>query len=290
MAELTKLKAPSKVIDFRVRPPVAGFEKAVMYGDPQRTAKMGAAFGFSEPSPSLLQASLQLFEEELDASGIDLAVIPGRIGAPAVGPTENEQLIAYATETAGRACVFAAVDPAEPDWEVQLKKHLSNGTIVNGVALEPGLLNDPVYPDDALCLPVYQFCQDRELPIILSAGGNVGPDCGYTLPVYFDRVARDFPQLNIVIAHGGWPWILPTLHVAFRRENLFVSPDMYMFMPANDAYLEAMNSYLSERFIFASSYPFVPLSAYLQRFLQVARDDVVAKRVLFQNAATLLKL
>ena len=97
------------------------------------------------------------------------------------------------------------------------------------------------------------------LPFILSAGGNIGPDCSYTLPVCLDRVARDFPKLNMVVAHGGWPWITAILHVAFRRGNVYVSPDMYELMPGNEAYAAAMNSYLSERYVYASSYPFVPL-------------------------------
>ena len=160
--------------------------------------------------------------------------------------------------------------------------------VVKGYALEPGLLTDPIHADDPLCLPVYEFCIERHLPLILSAGGNVGPDCGHTLPIHVDRVARDFPKLNIVVAHGGWPWITAIHHVAFRRGNVYVSPDMYALMPGNEAYITAMNSYLSERFVYASSFPFVPLRGYLESFLRVVANDVVAERVLFSNAARLI--
>lgn len=278
-----------RIIDFRVRPPIAGFERGRMYSKPERTAQMGAAFGFPAPARTLREPSTAVFESELRESGIELAVVPGRVGAPDVGPAANEALIEYGRAHRGCVCVFPAVDPTIRDWRATAETLLREGApIVKGFTLEPGLLAKPVYPDDEVCHPVYEFCADRGLPLILSAGGNVGPDCSYTLPAHFDRVARDFPTLNIVIAHGGWPWITATLHVAFRRGNVFVSPDMYAFMPGNEAYTSAMNSYLSERFLYASSYPFVPLAGYLEQFLRVVADDSVAERVLFSNAARLL--
>lgn len=278
-----------RVIDFRVRPPVAGFEAATMYSMPARTARMGVAFGFSVSSPTLQEPSTLAFEAELRASGVELAVIPGRVGAPNVGPASNDGLVDYARSQSGRMCVFPAIDPTLSDWRANADRLLrENDLVVKGLALEPGLLSNPVYADAPVCLPVYEFCAERRLPIILSVGGNVGPDCGYTFPVYVDRIARDFPKLGIVVAHGGWPWITATLHVAFRRGNVYVSPDMYALMPGNEAYIAAMNSYLSERFIYASSYPFVPLRGYLESFLRVLANDAVAERVLFSNAADLI--
>ena len=256
---------------------------------PERTAWMGAAFGFPVPSRTLQEPSAAAFEAELEASGIELAVVPGRVGAPDVGPASNEGLVDYARSQSGRVCVFPAIDPTMADWKAKAEGFLRQDALtVKGLTLEPGLLANPVYADDKVCLPVYEFCAERELTIILSGGGNVGPDCGYTLPVYVDRVARDFPKLKILLAHGGWPWITATLHVAFRRGNVFVSPDMYALMPGNEAYTAAMNSYLSERFVYASSYPFVPLRCYFDSFLRVLANDAVAERVLFSNGAGLL--
>ena len=278
-----------RVIDFRVRPPIAGFESASMYTAPDRTAEMGRGFGFSLPSPTLREPTPATFEAELLRSGIELAVIPGRVGAPKVGPTSNDGLVAYALSQPERLCVFPAIDPAHSDWRTDAERLLDgNRHVVKGFVLEPGLLAKPIYADDPVCLPVYEFCVERRLPLILSAGGNVGPDCGHTLPVYVDRVAVDFPKLNIVVAHGGWPWITAIHHVAFRRGNVYVSPDMYALMPGNEDYIRVMNSYLSERFVYASSFPFVPLRGYLESFLRVVANDVVAERVLFANAAALL--
>jgi uncharacterized protein len=280
----------ASIIDFRVRPPIAGFENATMYRHPDRTAAMGAKFGFPASAPTLRDPRAETFEKEFANSSLKIAVIPGRIGAPGVGPASNSALIDYARKKDGRIVVFPAVDPCTPDWRQNMEQLVAGNDIVKGVTLEPGLLHEPVYPDAPCCLPVYDFCVQRNLPLILSAGGNVGPDCSYTLPIYVDRVARDFPELRIVVAHGGWPWITEINHVAFRRGNVYVSPDMYALMPGNEAYIAAMNSYLSERYVFASSYPFVPLRGYVEAFLKIIRNDATAELILFKNGAKLLKL
>ena len=280
-----------RVVDFRVRPPAAGFERATMYTQPERTARMGAAFGFPHATAVLNSASIADYDAEVRESGIELAVIPGRVGARSVGPASNDGLVDFARARGGSACVFPAIDPSAADWRSRAEQLLAaDPQVVRGFTLEPGLLAVPVLPDHAVCHPVYDFCAQRRLPLILSAGGNVGPDCETTLPVHFDRVARDFPQLTLVIAHGGFPWITATHHVAFRRGNVYVSPDMYLLMPGNEAYLAAMNSYLSERYLYASSYPFVPLKGCLEAFLRRVASDAVAERVLFANASRLLAI
>ena len=277
----------TRVIDFRVRPPVGGFEAASMYTRPERTAEMGRAFGFTVSSPALTDSSPATFEAELRESGIELAVIPGRVGAPNVGPTNDDALVSYARSHEKRLCVFPAIEPTLPNWRADAER-LRRERVVKGFALEPGLLVKPIHADDDACLPVYEYCIEHALPLILSAGGNIGPDCSHTLPVYVDRVARDFPKLNIIVAHGGWPWITAINHVAFRRGNVYVSPDMYALMPGNEDYIKVMNSYLSERYVYASSYPFVPLCGYLEAFQRVFATDAIAERVLFANAARLI--
>lgn len=279
------------VIDFRVRPPVAGFERASMYVQPDRTAAMGAAFGFPGAMPaSLRTGSLRDFEDERRRAGIGLCVLPGRVGAPGVGPADNAALVGYAAGMDG-LCAFPAVDPLAPGWQGDIDAlHRRSPAAVRGLVLEPGLLPSPLYPDDERCHPVYAYCAARGWPLILSAGGNIGPDCSYSLPVHVDRAARDFPGLAIIVAHGGWPWIDAINHVAFRRGNVYISPDMYALMPGNETFLAAMNSYLPERYLYASSYPFVPLAAYRDAFVRRIASDAVAERVLHLNAARLLGL
>ena len=107
------------------------------------------------------------------------------------------------------------------------------------------------------------------------------------------RTAREhFPDLRIVLAHGGWPWVSEILHVCYRRPNIWISPDMYLFggMPGALDYVNAANGFMAERFLFASAYPVLPLPAAVRAFLAFPIRPEVAERLLYQNAARLLGL
>ena len=72
---------------------------------------------------------------------------------------------------------------------------------------------------------------------------------------------------------------------------MFVSPDMYLHEAAGiEQYLGALESFLAERFLFASCYPLTPVKDYALWFQQLPLAPAVLERVLWRNAAELLGL
>ena len=35
--------------------------------------------------------------------------------------------------------------------------------------------------------------------------------------------------MNIILSHGGWPWVTEAIHVAYRYKNVYLLPDLYQF-------------------------------------------------------------
>lgn len=130
-----------------------------------------------------------------------------------------------------------------------------------------------------------------QIPVLLMAGGNAGPDCSYSSPEHIDRVARDFPKLVLISGHGNWPWVSQIIHVCYRRPNVLLSPDTYMFgMPGAQDFVDAINGFMSERFLFATAFPFVSLKSAVDRFLKLGVKEEYLDAVLYANAARVLKL
>jgi predicted TIM-barrel fold metal-dependent hydrolase len=123
----------------------------------------------------------------------------------------------------------------------------------------------------------------------MMVGGTAGPDLSYSDPIRTDRVLADFPALNVVVVHGGWPWVTEILHLAFRRQNLWLSPDMYFSrMPGWEEYVKAADGFLSDRMLYASSFPFCPVQGYKEWFETLPiREDNLGK-VMGGNARRLL--
>jgi predicted TIM-barrel fold metal-dependent hydrolase len=47
-------------------------------------------------------------------------------------------------------------------------------------------------------------------------------------PILLDEIAIDFPELRLVGAHTGWPWVEELLAVAWKHPNVYVGIDAHM--------------------------------------------------------------
>jgi predicted TIM-barrel fold metal-dependent hydrolase len=276
------------VIDFRIRPPLHGFLDTLMYSAGERRDGFTRTVGF-EPSPAAQQQSMDLLLQEMDAAGVDMGVVVGRL-AGVLGSVPNDDVRKIVADHPGRFIGAASIDPTSRTGAFKtIDAALDAGfRLVN---IEPGSYPVPLYADDRRLYPIYGHCEDRGVPVILMVGGTAGPDLSYSDPIRTDRVLADFPKLDVVVAHGGWPWVTEILHIAFRRPNLWLSPDMYFSrMPGWEEYVKAADSFLADRMLYASSFPFCPVKPYKDWFEQLPIKAANLEKVMGGNARRLLKL
>lgn len=290
MAE-SRRSMPSKIIDFRLRPPSKGFLDMYLYRNKERTVGMTRQLGL-HPAPSVLAESMPQCLAEMDAAGIATGVALGRQSSEAarLARVSNDDVAQLVRDYPGRFVGIASIDLTETRGALEELERAIRHLGLRGLSVEPGMVDPPMYADDPRLYPVYQQCIDLGVPVVLMSGGNAGPEVSYSLPVALDRMARDFPQLAIVAAHGGWPWVIPTLHVAFRRPNVYVSPDMYLLLPGALDYVQAANTYLQDRFLFGTAYPAAPLVEYVHAFARLPFEADVLPKICHENAARLLRL
>ncbi|MEQ1774286.1 MAG: amidohydrolase family protein, partial [Burkholderiales bacterium] len=188
----------------------------------------------------------------------------------------------------GRFVGVGSLDPSNRRNAIrQIDEALALG--LKGINLEPGGYALPMYADDRRLYPIYAYCEDKNIPVTMMVGGSAGPDLSYTNPVHIDRVAGDFPELRIAITHGAWPWVTEILHVAYRRTNVYISPDQYLCnLPGMNDYLIAANGYLADRFLYASSYPFISVKYYNDWFRTLPIKPALMDGIMYGNAARFL--
>lgn len=279
-----------KVIDFRVRPPYGSFLKAVPYLDLKRTEFVCQRMGVYLPEAAR-QGSVELMVREMDEAGIERAVIPARKTNSSYGMVDNRDVQHFIDLDPGRFLGFMGVDPLEGQGALAEIERLAVKGGFTGVIMEAGMLSEPLYADDQRIHPVYDLCQSSGVPVILMNGANAGPDVSYSNPLAVDHVAAAFPKLKLVVSHGGWPWVTQMLHVAWRRPNVYVSPDMYMVnFPGWQDYVTAANYTLRDRFLFGTAYPFVPFQAGIDYFTKSGILEERLDNLLYHNAARLLGL
>ena len=70
---------------------------------------------------------------------------------------------------------------------------------------------------------IYRRCEDRGLPVMVHTGTSIFPAARnkYGQPMDLDDVAVDFPDLTIVMAHGGRPlWMDECMFLLRRHPNV----------------------------------------------------------------------
>lgn len=245
--------------------------------------------GSREPDHFMRAHDVGGFLDEMDGAAIDRAVVVAR-SVPGVR-VANEDVAALLRAGQGRLLGVASVDPIELGVADALAaaRHAVTELGLVAINLDAGFYATPLAADDDKLLPFYELCGELGVPAFVMSGPTT-PDLRFNDPLAVDRVARFFPELPIVCCHGFWPNVDAMVAVAFRNENVFVSPDMYTFAPGGGRYVEAANGFLASQFLFGSSYPFRPMRQGVADFRALGLAPGPLAAALGDNAARLFRL
>jgi predicted TIM-barrel fold metal-dependent hydrolase len=171
--------------------------------------------------PADRQAYVESFPRCLDAAGLDRAVIFA---------LDNELVARTVASAPGRLTAFAFLDPRRPESPDRLERYVKEqGFCGLKISTSGGPIDDHgFYPNEAACFPTFGRAQTLGVPVLVHAGliycnpdDPAGTRTKYCLPIYLDDVAREFPDLKLVVAHGGRPFVEQTI-------ALSVMPNVYV--------------------------------------------------------------
>lgn len=241
-----------KAIDFRFRPntpdAVDGLIHSPFFGD------MCAFFNYPDRAWS---ASLDKIVEIMDEHEIT-GVITGRdvettYGCPCSNMGVVEMMRAYPHKFYG----MAGLDPHKGMQAIDELSRMVNEFGMKGASVDPYLAKLPA--DHRKFYPIYAKCCELKVPVVISTGPGTrvpGAIMGDASPARVDEVARDFPDLTIVMSHGGYPYVQEACMVCHRNANVYMEWSEYETWPFADGYVKAGNELIPDKLIFASAHPF----------------------------------
>jgi predicted TIM-barrel fold metal-dependent hydrolase len=189
-------------------------------------------------------------------AGVDKAIVFGLRAHHSGLWVPNEYIAHYAGSHPGKIIGFGAIDPAVDPIEPMLNEILQ--LKLRGVKLGPIYQN--IHPTDPRMLQVYEFCQAHRLPILIHQGTTfvrTGP-LKYALPILLEDVAIEFPELRMIIAHLGHPWIAETLVLIRKHPHLYSDISALHYRPWQfyNALITAKEYGVLNKLLFGSDYPF----------------------------------
>ena len=163
-------------------------------------------------------------------SAADIAVVFGIRGNATGWNSDNEKVARFAAADTKRYIFFASIDPSEDDYMDQLA-YSHQRLNCRGIKLGP--IYQGVHPHDPRYYKIYEYCQKYGLVILthMAAVFVSGVYLEYARPILMDKVACDFPDLRIILAHLGHPWIDETIAIVRKQPNLFADISALYYRP-----------------------------------------------------------
>lgn len=166
------------------------------------------------------------FVDYMDEAGVDAVLVPSakmraHNGGRMVWAIPDEEVAALADAAPGRVFGLCGIDPSEGMAGVaRLEKSVREGPFVGAHLHTYGFgipLNHRRY------YPYYAKCVELDVPIVIQVGHSaelMPSELGR--PLLLDDVALDMPELKIVAAHTGWPWVEELVALAWKHRNVFI--------------------------------------------------------------------
>lgn len=174
---------------------------------------------YEDEEPATLRDRYALLRSEMDAHGVDYALVLSSYTVNERRPSVDEILEVVGDDS--RIGVVAGV--SYRDYRAHdlahLRQLLAQGRI-RGLKLYPGY--EPFYVSDPRMRVVYELAGEFGVPVMIHTGDTFDPKgkLKYAHPLEVDEVAVDFREVTFVICHIGNPWITDAMEVIYKNDNV----------------------------------------------------------------------
>lgn len=172
------------------------------------------------------------------------------------------------------------------------------------VAVKFYLGYEAFYPFDEKLFPIYEMCVANGVPVIFHTGMLEASFKGllrYSHPLNIDEVAVRFPDLKIVIAHMGNPWLMDCAAVVAKNKNVYMDCSGYFkeFSPIEHEeekmfreQLEKFRIFVGDfkKVLFGTDWPIYSQKEYLKAVKSVKMTKEERDLVFYKNAQNLFNL
>jgi predicted TIM-barrel fold metal-dependent hydrolase len=238
-------------------------------------------------------ADPKAFLRFLDHAGIERAGLINYVSPDVIGNTLeiNDWAARYCAAAPERLIAFGSVHPryvqdaaAEVDRLAKigiraLKMHPSHQLFA------PNAYRDGLGPLAA----VYERAQAIGLPVMIHTGTSIFPGARnvYARPILADDLGVDFPDLVVILAHGGRPlWMDEAFFLVRRHKNMYM--DISGIPPQKLLEYFPRLEEIAEKVLFGTDWPgpgIPDLRENIEKFLSLPLAEEAREKIFYENAA-----
>ncbi len=237
--------------------------------------------------------------EEFTAAGVEAVLVAldleTTIGTP---PCSNEYVKAMQSRHPERIIqAWAAVDPFKGEVAIEQARKAINELHMLGFHFHPIMGHFAV--NDSRLRPLFETINELRVPVMIDVGttgmgagmpGGMGARIRHAHPSAIDELAADFPDLTIIAAHPGWPWVDEMTAVALHKGNVFWELSGWAPKYLPEQLKIDIRGRLQDKVMFGSDYPSIPYPRLFKEWRELGYADELMEKIFHGNAERILGL
>ena len=235
---------------------------------------------------------------EFTAVGVEACLVAldleSTVGTP---PCGNEYVHGMWKRNEGRIIqCWGTVDPFK-DTAIAEATHAVEELGLMGFHFHPIMQHFAV--NEERFYPLFETINALKVPIMLDVGttgmgagmpGGMGAIIRHAHPLSVDQLAADFPDLKIICAHPGWPWIDEMTAVALHKGNVYWEMSGWAPKYLPDGIKRDIKGRLKDKIMFGSDYPSMPYERLFREWDEIGYNLDILEKFYHRNAEEILGL
>ena len=191
---------------------------------------------------------------------------------------------------------WGTLDPFKPDAIGEARKAVEQLGFI-GFHFHPIMQHFAV--NDRRVYPLFEVIDALKAAVMIDVGttgmgaglpGGMGARIRHAHPSAIDDLAADFPNLKIIAAHPGWPWVDETTAVLLHKGNVFWEMSGWAPKYLPEQLKKDIRGRLQDKVMFGSDYPSMPYERIFREWDELGYSPAMMEKLFHGNAERVLGL
>jgi uncharacterized protein len=234
---------------------------------------------------------------EFESAGVEAVLVAFDIESITGAPPLSNDYVAGMRDRHPNTILqaWAAVDPLKGAAALDEARHAIEDLHLLGFHFHPIMGHYAV--DDVRLQPLFEVIEGLKVPVMIDVGttgmgaglpGGLGSKLRHAHPLAVDELASNFPNLTIIAAHPGWPWVDEMTAVALHKGNVYWELSGWAPKYLPESLKKDIRGRLRDKVMFGSDYPSMAYDRISREWDEIGYPDEVLQGLFHENAERVL--
>jgi predicted TIM-barrel fold metal-dependent hydrolase len=231
----------------------------------------------------------------LDSINVERAGLINYVAPEIIGftPVVNDWIANYCKADPYRLIAFGGVHPGSvPDAGAEVDRLAKLG--IRAIKIHPAhqaLSPNAYVSGNRELATIYERAQSRGIPIMIHTGTSIFPGARniHAQPILCDELGVDYPDLVVILAHGGRPlWMNEAFFLVRRHKNMYM--DVSSIPPQKLLEYFPRIEDIADKVLWGTDWPSPgvhEMKINIEKFQALPIREEVKRKILYDNAAGL---